>query len=96
MAGKADESERAGGASPLEIRIEGRIAHLTLQRPARRNALDDRLMAALHGFFERPPPEVRAAILAGAGGHFSAGLDLAEHAGRAAAEGCTTRASGTA
>ena len=69
---------------PLLIRTEGRIAHLTLNRPARRNALDDALMTALAAFFDRPPPEVRAVLLAGAGGHFSAGLDLTEHPARSA------------
>jgi enoyl-CoA hydratase/carnithine racemase len=71
---------------PLLTRIEGRIAHLVLNRPARRNALDDALIAALAEFFERPPAAVRVALLTGAGGHFSAGLDLAEHPARSAAE----------
>ena len=70
----------------LLTRIDGRIAHLTLNRPARRNALDDALMTALHDFFERPPPEIRVALLTGAGDHFSAGLDLTEHPARSATE----------
>ena len=70
----------------LLTRTDGRIAHLTLNRPARRNALDDALMMALHDFFERPPPEIRVALLTGAGDHFSAGLDLTPHPARSATE----------
>jgi enoyl-CoA hydratase/carnithine racemase len=72
--------------APLGIRIDGRIARLTLQRPEKRNALNDRLIEALGDFFASPPPVVRVAVLAGAGGHFSAGLDLSEHVERPAPE----------
>jgi enoyl-CoA hydratase/carnithine racemase len=72
--------------APLSIRIDGRIARLTLQRPEKRNALNDRLIEALGDFFASPPPVVRVAVLAGAGGHFSAGLDLSEHVERPAPE----------
>ena len=68
--------------APLSIRIDGRIARLTLQRPEKRNALNDRLIEALGDFFASPPPVVRVAVLAGPGGHFSAGLDLSEHVER--------------
>jgi enoyl-CoA hydratase/carnithine racemase len=72
--------------TPLAVQIDGRIARLTLQRPEKRNALNDRLIEALGDFFASPPPAVRVAVLSGAGGHFSAGLDLSEHVERRAAD----------
>jgi enoyl-CoA hydratase/carnithine racemase len=69
----------------LEVRSEGAIAYLTISRPDKRNALNDRLIAALDAFFAAPPAGIRAIILSGAGEHFSAGLDLAEHVSRDAA-----------
>ena len=62
----------------LRIEIEGRVATLTLNRPEKRNAINDALMAELSGFCAAPPDGVRVIILTGAGGHFCAGLDLAE------------------
>ncbi len=69
----------------VAITIEGEIAHLRLDRAAKRNALDDATVAQLYRFFA-DPPAVRAAVLDGAGDHFCAGLDLAEHVSRTAPE----------
>ena len=63
----------------LTQEVNEKIALLTLNRPARRNAANDALIKALGDFFSSPPKEVRVAVLCGAGGHFCAGLDLAEH-----------------
>lgn len=63
----------------IKVEIEGDIALLTLDRPEKRNAVNDALIAALDHFFARPPQGVHAVVLRGAGGHFCAGLDLAEH-----------------
>jgi enoyl-CoA hydratase/carnithine racemase len=75
--------------APSTLRVErrGELAVLTLDRPAKRNALDDPTVAALEVFFAAPPEGVRAAVLTGAGEHFCAGLDLGELAARSAAEG---------
>lgn len=62
----------------LSIEVEGRVATLTLNRPNKRNAINDALMKELSAFCDAPPEGVRVAILTGAGGHFCAGLDLAE------------------
>ena len=67
----------------VAVRIDGPIAHLRLDRAAKRNALDDATVAALHRFFTTPP-DVRVAVLDGAGDHFCAGLDLSEHVSRGA------------
>ena len=65
----------------VNVAIEGPIARLRLDRPAKRNALDDATVAELHRFFAGPP-DVRAIVLDAAGDHFCAGLDLAEHVSR--------------
>ena len=53
---------------------------VTLNRPAKRNALDIHTIEELVDFFSAAPRAgVRAVVLAGAGDHFCAGLDLIEH-----------------
>ena len=55
------------------------IYTLTLARPAKRNAISDRLLAAIDGALDRRPQSARALVLAADGEHFCAGLDLSEH-----------------
>ncbi len=53
---------------------------VTLNRPQKRNALDIATIDELVEFFSLAPRAgVRAVVLAGAGDHFCAGLDLIEH-----------------
>ncbi|UYV37747.1 crotonase/enoyl-CoA hydratase family protein [Rhodobacteraceae bacterium D3-12] len=53
---------------------------VTLNRPAKRNALDIHTVEEMVEFFATAPRAgVRAVVLAGAGPHFCAGLDLIEH-----------------
>jgi len=59
--------------------VEGLVYTITLNRPAKRNAVSDRLLMALEAALDARPEEVRVMILTGAGDHFCAGLDLAEH-----------------
>lgn len=61
----------------IEATPEG-VATVTLNRPQRRNAFDDELIAALHEAFEtlHGAEGVRIVFLRGAGGTFSAGADL--------------------
>ncbi|WP_319774493.1 crotonase/enoyl-CoA hydratase family protein [Breoghania sp.] len=80
--GMAEKAEVA--CEPLSVHVEEGIAHLTLQRPEKRNALNDTLIEALRAFFAAPPDGVSVVLLSGAGGHFSAGLDLSEHVERPA------------
>jgi len=63
----------------IDIETRGKIALLTLNRPERRNAIDDATIEAIERFFTRPPRNVRAVVLRAAGEHFCAGLDLQEH-----------------
>jgi enoyl-CoA hydratase/carnithine racemase len=77
------------GGVPDCLRLTGRgpVALLQLHRPAKRNALDDPTIEALHDFFAAPPEAVRAVVLHGAGDHFCAGLDLSELTARTVAQG---------
>lgn len=63
----------------ISTTIEDDIATVTLARPEKRNAMNDKLITELDEFFGNPPDGVNAVILTGSGGHFCAGLDLAEH-----------------
>lgn len=63
---------------PDTLRCETRdeVAILHLCRPDKRNALDDDTVRGIQHFFEYLPHGTRAAVIAGEGEHFSAGLDL--------------------
>ncbi len=77
-------------AAPLDLlRIEpaDAVLHIRLARPAKRNALNDALVAQLHTAFVNLPAATRAVVLSGEGDHFCAGLDLAELGERSVAEG---------
>lgn len=63
------------------------IAVIRLTRPTKRNAINDGLMAAIKDVFENLPSTVRAAVIAGEGDHFCAGLDLSELQERDAGQG---------
>ena len=63
------------------------VAVVRLARAAKRNALNDGLIAALRALFEDLPETVRAAVIDGEGEHFCAGLDLGELRERDAGQG---------
>ena len=74
----------------LRVQIQGaqdEIALITLDRAAKRNALNDALILALRDTFQNLPKNVRAAVVCGSGDHFCAGLDLSELSERDAAQG---------
>src|SRR5437773_6012105 len=62
----------------LQIRREGAIDHVVLNRPEVRNAFNEDLIAQLGAWAERAEHDVelRAAVLSGAGKMFCAGGDL--------------------
>jgi len=76
-----------GRLALLRIEQAGPVLHLRLNRPAKRNAVSDELLAQLHTAFIHLPAGTRAAVLSGEGEHFCAGLDLNEVSERSVAEG---------
>lgn len=66
----------------LLIAQKGAVTHVQLNRPEKRNALNDDLIAALDTFFTDIPSGTRAIVISGIGGHFSSGLDLSQHVAR--------------
>ncbi|MGD9882926.1 MAG: enoyl-CoA hydratase/isomerase family protein [Reyranella sp.] len=67
-----------GAYSLLDVTRRGPVTRLTLNRPARRNALTHAMMLELERAFAavRDDAECRVLVLRGAGGHFCAGGDL--------------------
>ena len=76
-----------GSLDLLRIEVADSVAHVRLNRPAKRNAINDAMIAQLHTAFVNLPDPVRAAVLSGEGDHFCAGLDLSELSERSVAEG---------
>ncbi|MEW6707058.1 MAG: crotonase/enoyl-CoA hydratase family protein [Pseudomonadota bacterium] len=76
-----------GSLALLRAEQAGPIVHLRLNRPAKRNAINDQLIAELHTAFVNLPADARVAVVSGEGAHFCAGLDLSEVAERSVAEG---------
>ncbi len=72
----------------FELRGEQQeVAVIRLTRGSKRNAINDALVLALRGLFEKMPTSVRAAVIDGEGEHFCAGLDLSELKERDAGQG---------
>ena len=71
----------------LKIEHAGAITRVRLNRPAKRNAISDALVAQLQTAFINLPESTRAVVLSGEGDHFCAGLDLSELGDRSVAEG---------
>ena len=66
--------------NPLLVTRQGGVVRAVLNRPARRNALNGALSAAIDALLAglREDRSARVLVLSGAGGHFCAGLDLGE------------------
>lgn len=67
-------------SEPLRQTLSEGVLTLTLNRPAKRNALDAELIECLHAALDRADtdPAVRVVALRGAGKDFCSGADLAE------------------
>ncbi|MFJ9078018.1 enoyl-CoA hydratase-related protein [Streptomyces sp. NPDC102278] len=63
---------------PVLYERRGPVARVTMSRPRYRNAQNSAMTYALDDAFHRAAddPEVKVVVLAGAGGHFSAGHDI--------------------
>ena len=71
----------------LHFEMHDHIAVVRLNRPTKRNALNDALIVSLREVFAQLPDQARAAVLHGSGEHFCAGLDLSELQSRDAGQG---------
>jgi enoyl-CoA hydratase/carnithine racemase len=69
-------------AGLVAYELRGAVAWIALDRPRKRNAISDSLLAALEVAVRRAQAEARVMVLHGHGPCFSAGLDLAEHQAR--------------
>ena len=61
------------------LSIEDGIAHLRLNRPAKRNAVNNGLLKDLEAALDGLGADATGVVISGEGAHFSAGLDLSEH-----------------
>ena len=66
--------------------LEGPVALIGLNRPQKRNAINEAVIAALHAAVQRAGEEADVGVIHGCGEHFCAGLDLAEMLARVTGE----------
>jgi hypothetical protein len=71
----------------LQIDIQDEILFVKLNRPEKRNAVNDALILEIDKVFSNIPKKVKCAIIHAEGKHFSAGLDLSELGERNIVEG---------
>jgi (methylthio)acryloyl-CoA hydratase len=71
----------------LTIETVGPVLSVGLNRPAKRNALNDGIMLAIQDCFSGLPDDIGAVVIHGIGDHFSSGLDLSELTEHDATEG---------
>ena len=62
----------------LQIDIKDEILFVKLNRPDKRNAMNDELVLGIEQTFSNIPLGIKCAIIYGEGKHFCAGLDLSE------------------
>jgi enoyl-CoA hydratase/carnithine racemase len=74
-------------SSFVTYELRGQVAHVGLNRPGKRNAMNDHFVEMFAQGIARAQREAKAAVLYGHGEHFCAGLDLAEHVEKTPLEG---------
>src|SRR2546430_8158136 len=72
---------KVGGAKmpdAVTVEVSGGVAVLTINRPQARNAINEAAASGIAAAIDEldPRPDVAAMVLTGAGGTFSAGMDL--------------------
>ena len=77
----------AGQSDLLKIEQKGAVLTVGLNRPAKRNALNDGIILAIQDCFSNLPEGTGAVVIHGIGDHFSSGLDLSELTEQDATEG---------
>ncbi len=76
-----------GENKQIETEVKGQILYIKIDRPEKRNAINDTIIAELEGIFSDISPEIKCIILHSSGEHFSAGLDLSALQERSISEG---------
>ena len=76
--GNAAPAATAERSALLKIETIGAVLSVGLNRPAKRNALNDDLILAIQDCFAELPDGIGAVVIHGIGDHFSSGLDLSE------------------
>jgi enoyl-CoA hydratase/carnithine racemase len=76
--GNAASAATAAPPALLTIEQTGKVLAVGLNRPAKRNALNDGIILAIQDCFSSLPDTVGAVVIHGVGEHFSSGLDLSE------------------
>ncbi|MDZ7899190.1 MAG: crotonase/enoyl-CoA hydratase family protein [Arcicella sp.] len=71
----------------LQTEVRNEILIVKLNRPEKRNAINDSIVLGIEEIFSNIPAGVKCAIIYGEGKHFSAGLDLSALTERDAVEG---------
>jgi (methylthio)acryloyl-CoA hydratase len=74
----ADPAATADPSALLRIETAGPVLTVGLNRPAKRNALNDGIILAIQDCFANLPDGIGAVVIHGIGEHFSSGLDLSE------------------
>ena len=73
--------------SQLLVTQVNEVLYVKINRPEKRNALNDEIILGLEQIFRDIPADVKVAILSSEGPHFSAGLDLSALQERNAVQG---------
>ena len=71
----------------LKVEVKDNILIVALNRPEKRNAINDETILSLEKVFSNIPEGIKCAIIYGEGKHFCAGLDLSELTERNAVQG---------
>jgi (methylthio)acryloyl-CoA hydratase len=76
--GNADSAAARSDDALLKIERADKILTVGLNRPAKRNALNDGIIQDIGDCFATLPEDIGAVVIHGIGDHFSSGLDLSE------------------
>jgi enoyl-CoA hydratase/carnithine racemase len=75
---KPGNNKWEGLPASLEVEVKKEILLVRINRPDKRNALNDPTILGIESIFTSLPKKIKCAVIYGKGKHFSAGLDLAE------------------
>jgi enoyl-CoA hydratase/carnithine racemase len=76
--GDAVSAAPAQHSELLKVERQKKVLTVGLNRPAKRNALNDGIILAIGECFADLPEDIGAIVIHGVGDHFSSGLDLSE------------------